>query len=122
MSKGQRIKELRENDSLLQVESHSYDLHHLENKKEAALTKSYNELLQDFQNNEKYEFKYMAYPYGAYNKKVIMAVSNSNIKMAFKFKNGTYATRYDNKYEISRIKINSYMTLEDFKKIFDYAK
>ena len=117
-----KIKELRENNSLLQVESHSYDLHHLEGKKEAALTKTYNELLQDFKNNEKYEFKFMAYPYGVYNKKVIKAVANSSIKMAFKFKNGTYATRYDNKYEISRIKVNSYMTLEEFKKIFSYAK
>lgn len=116
------IKELRDKKSLLQVESHSYDLHHLEGKKEAVLTKSYKELQEDFKNNEKFEFKYIAYPYGVYNKKMLQATANSNIKMAFKFKKGTYATRLDNKYEIARIKVNSYMNLEDFKKIFDYAK
>lgn len=116
-----KIKELRDNNSLLQVESHSYDLHHMVGKKEVVLTKSIDELKEDFINNEKYEFTYFAYPYGQYNKKMLNAVSNSNIKMAFKFRHGTYATRLDNKYEIARIKVNSYMTLDDFKKIFDYA-
>lgn len=116
------IKELRDKKSLLQVESHSYDLHHLVGKKEAVLTKTYEELQEDFKSNEKFEFKYIAYPYGVYNKKMLQATSNSNIKMAFKFKKGTYATRLDNKYEIARIKVNSYMNLDDFKKIFDYAK
>lgn len=117
-----KIVELRKNKSLLQVESHSYDLHYTIDKKEAVLTKTQKELMKDFKENEKYSFKYMAYPYGQYNKKMLNAVSNSNIKMAFKFRSGTYATRLDNKYEIARIKINSYMKMEEFKKIFDYAK
>ena len=117
-----KILELRKNKSLLQIESHTYDLHHSVGKKRAALTKTAKELKQDFINNEKYEFKYLAYPYGAYNNLMLTATANSKIKMAFKFKNYTYATRLDNKYEISRFKINSYMKLNEFKKIFEYAK
>lgn len=117
-----KIVELRKNKSLLQVESHSYDLHYEVGKKEAVLLKSQKELMDDFKKNEKYGFKYMAYPYGQYDKKMLYAVSNSNIKMAFKFRHGTYATRLDNKYEIARIKVNSYMKMDDFKKIFDYVK
>ncbi len=117
-----KIKELRDNNSLLQVESHTYDLHHMVGKKEAVLTKSEKELNEDFKYNEKYDFKYLAYPYGQYNKKMLTVTANSNIRMAFKFRRGTYATRLDNKYEISRIKINSFMKLDEFKKIFAYAK
>lgn len=116
-----KIKELRDNNSLLQVESHTYDLHHKVGNKEAVLTKNVEELKADFKSNEKFEFKYLAYPYGQYNKKMLTVVANSNIKMAFKFRKGTYATRLDNKYEIARIKVNGFMKLDEFKKIFAYA-
>lgn len=118
------IKKLREEKSLLQVESHTYNFHsELSNGKGVVSSKTKEEILKDFELNEKYGFRYLAYPFGYYDSKFLDVISNyGNIKMAFKFKNGTYATRLDNKYEIARIKINSYMTLNDFKKWFSYAK
>lgn len=118
------IKKLREEKSLLQVESHTYDLHsELKNGKGVVSSKTKAQIIEDFKNNEKYEFKYLAYPFGYYDQKLLEVVAqDTDIKMAFIFKKQGYATRLSNKYEIPRIKINSYMNLNDFKKWFDYAK
>jgi len=119
-----KIKELRENKSLLQVESHSYDLHsELKNGKGIASSKSKEELIQDFKNNTKYNFRYLAYPFGYYDEKLLDVVANnSDIKLAFIFKKKGYATRFNNRYEISRIKISGKTTLEEFKKWFEYKE
>lgn len=117
-----KIVELRNNKSLLQVESHTYDMHHTCGKKKAVQTLSYNELIKDFDNNKKYNFKYLAYPYGIYTKDMLDVTSKSEMKLAFKIRDNKYATRLDNKYEIARIEINSFMKMDEFKKIFDYAK
>lgn len=53
---------------------------------------------------------------------MLNATANSKIKMAFGFSNFTYATRLDNKYEVSRFKVDANMKLNEFKKIFEYAK
>lgn len=117
-----KILELRKNKSLLQVESHTYNMHHKSGKKKAVETLSYNELVQDFENNKKYNFKYLAYPYGIYTKDMLKATSNSDIKLAFKIRDNKYATRLDNKYEIARIEIDAFMKMDKFEKIFEYAK
>lgn len=116
-----KIKELRESKSLLSIESHTYNLHYVKDGKEAVLLKNEEELKKDFIDNEKYDFRYLAYPYGVYTDKMLDVTSNSNIKMAFKFKKGTYATRRDNKYEISRIKVSAKVSMDKFKSIFAYA-
>ncbi len=118
------IKKLREEKSLLQVESHTYDFHsELKNGKGVVSSKTKDEIIEDFKNNEKYGFKYLAYPFGYYDQKYLEVISQySDIKMAFIFKKQGYATRLSNRYEIPRIKINSFMNLNDFKKWFDYAK
>ena len=118
------IKKLRKEKSLLSVESHSYNLHRKNiSGKSIVEDLTVQELEQDFKNNEKYEFRYLAYPFGYYNTELVNVVANDkNTKMAFKFKKGTYATRADNKYEIARIKITAKTTDEEFKKWFEYAK
>ena len=88
-----KILELRKNKSLLQVESHTYNMHHKCGKKKAVETLSYNELVEDFENNKKYNFKYLAYPYGIYTKDMLKVTSNSDIKLAFKIRDNKYATR-----------------------------
>ena len=117
-----KILELRKNKSLLQVESHTYNMHHKCGKKKAVETLSYDELVEDFENNKKYNFKYLAYPYGIYTKDMLKVTSNSDIKLAFKIRDNKYATRLDNKYEIARIEIDAFMKMDEFKKIFEYAK
>lgn len=116
------IQKLRKEKSLLQVESHSYNLHYTKNGKEAVYLKTKKELEEDFKLNEKYNFKYMAYPYGHYSNDILEVASNSDIKLVFGFRKKDYATRLDNRYNVSRLKVNGYMNLEEFKKIFSYAK
>ena len=117
-----KIKELRNTNSLLQVESHTYNLHYTKDGQKAVQTKTEEELKEDFENGEKYNFKYLAYPYGKYTKNMLNVVSNTKIKLAFLFHNYDYARRTDGKYEIQRLKVDGWMSLEEFKKIFDYAK
>lgn len=117
-----KIKELRDTNSLLQVESHTYNLHYTKDNKKAVQFKTKAELEEDFALNEKYNFKYLAYPYGKYTKDMLSVVSNTKIKLAFLFHNYDYARRTDGKYEIQRLKVDGWMSVEEFKKIFDYAK
>ena len=117
-----KIKELRNTNSLLQVESHTYNLHYTKDGQKAVQTKTEEELKEDFENGEKYNFKYLAYPYGKYTKNMLNVVSNTKIKLAFLFHNYDYARRTDGKYEIQRLKVDGWMSVEEFKKIFDYAK
>lgn len=117
-----KILELRNNKSLLQVESHTYNMHHKNGKKKAVEVLSYSELVEDFEKNKKYNFKYLAYPYGIYTKNMLKITSNSDIKLAFKIRDNKYATRLDGKYEIARIEIDAFMKFDEFKKIFAYAK
>ncbi len=118
------IEKLRNENSLLHFESHSYSLHNLDKKgNPIASNLSIKELENDFNNNSKYNFKYFAYPYGYYNNDLMTVVSNrKDIKMAFGFNNNTYATRSDNMYEINRIRITAYTSFDEFKKWFEYVK
>lgn len=116
-----KINQLRKSNSLLQVESHSYDMHRYINDKKAVQCMNYDEIVKDIEKNEKYSFNYFAYPYGESNDKIIKALSNSNIKLAFSFRNYDYATRADGKYKISRLKVGGNTTMKEFEKIFEYA-
>jgi hypothetical protein len=74
----------------------------------------------DFDNQEIFNFDYMAYPYGTYNDIVLEELENHNYKLAFTFKDYDYARRTFTPYEIPRIKINGYSTVEDIKKWLEY--
>lgn len=118
------IEKLRNENSLLRFESHSYSMHYLDKKGDPVVNNfSIKEIEEDFNNNAKYSFKYFAYPYGYYNNDLLTVISNrKDIKMAFGFNNNTYATRSDNIYEINRIRITSYISFDEFKKWFEYVK
>ena len=66
-----KIKEIRKDYSNFEIQSHSYDLHYYtKNGKHAIKNKTKEELLKDIENNKKYEFTTMAYPFGEYNDKI----------------------------------------------------
>ncbi len=115
------INKLREEKSLLQFESHTYELHDFNNNGDPiASTSSIVDIKEDFDKNSRFNFKYLAYPYGYYNNDFLMVVSNrKDIKMAFSFYNTNYATRSDNLYAINRIMITGNTSFEDFKKWFN---
>lgn len=108
----------------IDFQSHSYNLHYRDSEGKAiATTKSYQELMNDFDSNSSFNFKYLAYPFGARTPELIKAAQDSGIRLAFKFGTDTYATRNDYKYEISRVKINGQITYDKYvKKMKGYLK
>ena len=104
-----------------EYQSHSFDLHVVEsNGKEKVLNLTEDEIAEDFENNSVFGFKYMAYPFGVYNEKIIKVLEKYNYRLAFTFRVHEYATRESKRYEIPRIKINGFSNVEEIKKWLDY--
>lgn len=100
----------------LQYQSHTWDLHEVDsNGKERVLNKTEEEIAEDFENNKSFGFKYLAYPYGVYNEKIIRQLKKYNYRLAFTFRVHKFATRKSKQYEIPRIKINGYSDVEEIK-------
>lgn len=115
-----KIKEIKSSYPLFQFESHSYNLHGFdENGNEPWKTASTSELKEDFKLNERFHFKYMAYPYGGFNEKMLKVIESSEIKMAFTFKTSGYATKRCSPYKIPRQKITAETDFNEFKTILE---
>ncbi len=119
-----KIKEVGRNYPNLEFQSHSYNLHYRSpSNMPIEYSKDYYDLTSDFINNMKFGFKYIAYPYGAYTKEIILAAKNSNIEMGFTFDKYVCATRNSPRYVIPRIKINGQITYSEFvNKMENYLK
>jgi peptidoglycan/xylan/chitin deacetylase (PgdA/CDA1 family) len=105
----------------LEYQSHTWNLHVVEeNGKEKVLNSTKEELLEDFKNNSEFHFKYIAYPFGVYTEEMIEATKESGYLLAFTFRNHDYATRKSPQYEIPRIKINGFSSVEDIKNWLNY--
>ena len=101
----------------LKYESHSYNFHDVDSKENPIVLKmTKQEIYDDFKNNEKFGFKYIAYPYGVYTKDVISAAKEYGYNLGFAFRNPAYATRKSPQYEIPRIKLNGESSVETLKK------
>lgn len=102
----------------LEYQSHSYNYHDSSNKNR-IYNSSKEEIQKDFDKNKKYNFKYIAYPYGYYNKKLLDITKHNNYKLGFTFGEYRYATRDSLKYEIPRIKVNGYSDVDYIKKVVE---
>ena len=112
-----KIKEIRKDYSNFEIQSHSYDLHYYtKNGKHAIKNKTKEELLKDIENNKKYEFTTMAYPFGDYNDKIEELLKENGYLMAFRFSPSGYVTRDSDRYALPRIKIDGSMNLNTLKK------
>lgn len=115
-----KINEIESEYPGFAFESHSYNLHgYDEAGNEPWVTATLEELQEDFNLNDQYGFEYMAYPYGGYNNIMLEAIEESNIKMAFTFKNRGYATQYCNVYKVPRQKVSTITTYEEFVEILE---
>ena len=107
----------------LDYQSHSYDLHWYDDSRvpvvHASRLKTKEEIVEDFAKNEKFGFKYFAYPFGVVTPELKQVAENSYIKMAFGFRDYDYARRSDDPYEIKRLKVSGQITLRKFAKILD---
>ncbi len=104
---------------LIEVQSHSYNLHRYIDGKVAAIVLSKEEIEQDFEKMEKYHFDVFCYPYGAYSEILLEVLKECKYRMAFMFGPSAKATRENNPYQISRIKMRSYEGMQDFIKWLD---
>lgn len=109
-----RIPQLRKLYPNFDFESHTFNLH------KPPIKALYNETYKDAATQNKYfNFTFLAYPYGAFSSEMIRAYKDIGIKMAFTYGKNSYATRRQNIYRISRIKVNAN---EDFSKFTRWFK
>ena len=99
-------------------ESHTYDLHKLdENKKSLLLVSEKDTIIEDLnKNKEILNAKYFAYPYGAYDNNTIEYLKETGHEMAFTTKNG-YVIRHVDKFQLPRFGVSPKMNINDFIKI-----
>ena len=112
------IKKLSYEYPGIEFQSHTYNLHYRTSDDRAIVeVKSYDEIMDDFESNKRFNFKYLAYPYGTRTPEFIKATEDSGINMAFKFGYSVPASRTDARFEISRIKINGQIQYDEYVKI-----
>lgn len=108
------IDQVREEYPRFEFESHTYDMHNRVGGKEPALVYSYDQIMDDIAKNEKFDFRYLAYPCGDYSETIQKALKDSGYKMAFAYRPFYYAKRSDDTYAVNRIKISGKMGMEKF--------
>lgn len=105
----------------LEFQSHTWDMQKVdENGKEHVLNMTEEDLKEDFDKQEHFGFKYLAYPYGVYTELEMKELEKRKYNLAFTFRKQGYATRDSNKYEIPRIKVNGFSDVDIIKKWLDY--
>jgi len=115
------IEKVRREYPNFEFQSHSYNLHYYTGDgKHRIKSLSYEQIIQDVKNNEKYDFTTMAYPYGDHNKYIEQALEENGYLVAFSFGKQDYAKRSSEKFSIPRIKINGYADIDTLKKWLDY--
>lgn len=115
------IKKVRNEYPNFEFQSHSYNLHYYTgNKKHRIKSLSYEQLEEDVEKNDEYNFTTMAYPYGDYNEDIQDILEKKGYLVAFSFGSPGYATRDSDRFAIPRIKINGYADINTLKKWLDY--
>lgn len=98
-------------------QNHTHDLHKNEKGKGYVVLKGYEEVKDDFAANKAIiNSKYVAYPYGQYNKQTIKILKEIDMKMAFTIKNGKVNIG-DDLYQLNRLAVNYDTTINEFKKL-----
>ena len=98
-----------------EIQSHTYGMHYEDkngNKKVDQV--DYATMEEDYRKMEKYNFDYIAYPYGQFNDNFKKLAKENDYKLGFAFRNYVKAQRTDDPYEIQRIKVAGGYSLEKF--------
>ncbi|MEC1177600.1 polysaccharide deacetylase family protein [Metasolibacillus meyeri] len=108
------MAEVEAMQDVFDMQSHTHNLHSAENGKSHVVIKDEDEVKNDFlMSNNMIQSKYMAYPFGQYNRKTIEILKELDMKMAFTIKNGKVKIG-DNPYKLKRLAVNYDHTLEEF--------
>ncbi len=111
------IDQVREDYPKFEFESHTFAMHNRVGGEEPALVYSYDQIMDDIAQNEKFGFRYLAYPCGDYSETIQKALKDSGYKMAFAYDPFHYAKRSDDTYAVSRIKIPGKIEMDKFIRI-----
>ncbi|MFA5407940.1 MAG: polysaccharide deacetylase family protein [Bacilli bacterium] len=104
-------------DSVIEYQSHSYDLHQLIDGKKKILISSNLELENDLSKmKELMEPTYMTYPYNTDTSQMRSLLKKYNYKLAFRCESEKATKEVDN-YQVPRIGVSN--DFEDFKTIFE---
>ncbi|WP_050607927.1 polysaccharide deacetylase family protein [Clostridium niameyense] len=107
------LKEINFNN--MDVQSHTTNHSKLNQLKEEERHKTLKESKNYLENLLGKEVRYIAYPYGRYNKKVIEDVKASGYKMAVTTRS-SYASIKSDFYKLNRINVSGYTKLNGFRK------
>lgn len=113
------IYEAYKYSDVFDYESHTYELHNLnENGEKLLLVSDKKTIINDLiKSKELLNAKYFAYPYGAYDEETIQYTKETGYEMAFTIKPG-YTIKGLNKYELPRFSISPQnMPFNKFKRI-----
>ncbi len=108
------MDEIAETYPNVEFQGHTYGLHRKYDEVHLAKTKSLEDIKKDYKKMDKMGFTYSAHPYGYFNEKMAEAIRESNVKMAFAYDFPAYATKEDDIYNISRIKISGNILMKNF--------
>lgn len=112
------IEEARSEYPRFSYESHTFNMHKKIKGRHPVNVFTRDEMTEDCKSNERFGFTYLAYPWGDCNDEYVDVLKENGYKMAFGYDDPfSYATRDDDQYEISRVRINGVCPLSDFKKI-----
>ncbi|KNF08935.1 putative xylanase/chitin deacetylase [Gottschalkia purinilytica] len=112
------LKILDKYKDVFNYESHTYDLHQLDNDRGLLITSPEEVILDDITKiKELIKVKYFAYPYGHRNSDVIETLKETSHEMAFTIQSGYVTKGYKEIYELPRFGISPNTSIEEFKKI-----
>ena len=111
------IEKMRTEYPRFSFESHTYDMHNRVDGKKPAKGFTYEQIVEDCKKCDKFGFRYLAYPWGTYSKKMQRALKDSGYKMAFAYRPFYYALRSDDRYAVNRLKISGKITMDNFIRI-----
>lgn len=106
-----QVEDIRKNHPLMEIHSHSYDLH----VREKAESQKYDIYDEDMKKVREFDNKtnFYAYPFGERDEQYIRALKDNNFKMAFTFGPYDFAKRSDDNYQVPRY--GMYESTQDWK-------
>ena len=106
-------------DSSLAFYSHTYGLHKKDDGFQVDLAGKAGIEDDIKQSNQLVSSKYLAYPYGRYNKDIIEVLKRNGTKLAFGFNENRKASRRDGDYTLPRFCVNRYTTIYSFQAMLE---
>lgn len=109
------VKETSKYTDVFDFQSHTYNMHNINSQQSAALiAESDSNVKKDLLKNKNLlNAKYLAYPYGKFNEKVVSLVQETGHRLGFTIDKG-FVTTETHKFKIPRNGVSQTVTLQQF--------